>query len=604
MSRKSKWKKIRNISAIVLLLLIGLTFLGTRSFFITGTILPLVSSSTGLEITADQVQIRASSIEATNLQILGIQNIETLEIPALSFSPVWSKILSRRPELNQLRVEQPMIRIRLPEEPTGKKDEPSSVAQVNPSFVIRNLDIQEATFEVRIDDQTVSLSDLHLRIPFLAPGSELHLETTTDFRVTSLSGGLPEQFGKVEADIELPLSDSLHPMGLSGDLALYMDSPSPDIPPFTFSFTPDINIIEEQKRIEVRSLKAIASDESSTFGKLISREPFHIDFSTPLPSLSDSSFSLQVAKTEIQRLPFATLLPVTRGTVEANLEINIQDQANQISTTLALAVENLTGETDTLTLNDHSISLEFEAAGSKEQIDFQKIQAALSQRGQNILTFDANGTSNITAPSATLNLEKFQSNLTLLRSLLPTFPEMKGLFSSSGKFVYGDKNLLRFRVSSSLNSGQFSSLKPFPSPVDVSVVGQLEPNNLLIRTGQFSWPSPSGEQEGIRFVGSLDLETTDAPKFDLQLEGGHVNVNPWIEIFPLPDPKPVQSSVSTNTVPTHLPSLPIGPSSVSLLADTLTLRDQTFKDLDLHIAAGLDAACTANHEGFTAQWLT
>ena len=586
MSRKSKWKKIRNISAIVLLLLIGLTFLGTRSFFITGTILPLVSSSTGLEITADQIQIRASSIEATNLQILGIQNIETLEIPALSFSPVWSQILSGTPELNQLRVEQPMIRIRLPEEPTGKKDEPSSVAQVNPSFVIRNLDIQEATFEVRIDDQTVCLSDLHLRIPFLAPGSELHLETTTDFRVTSLSGDLPEQSGKVEADIELPLSDSLHPMGLSGDLALYMDSPSPDIPPLTFSFTPDINIIEEQKRIEVRSLKAIASDENSTFGKLISREPFHIDFSTPLPSLSDSSFSLQVAKTEIQRLPFATLLPVTRGTVEANLEINIQDQANQISTTLALAVENLTGETDTLTLNDHSISLEFEAAGSKEQIDFQKIQAALSQRGQNILTFDANGNSNVTEPSATLNLEKFQSNLTLLRSLLPTFPEMKGLFSSSGKFVYGDKNLLRFRVSSSLNSGQFSSLKPFPSPVDISVVGQLEPNNLLIRTGQFSWPSPSGEQEGIRFVGSLDLETTDAPKFDLQLEADHVNVNPWIEIFPLPDPKPVQSSVSTNTVPTHFPSLPIGPSSVSLLADTLTLRDQTFEKIDLHVAVG------------------
>lgn len=230
-------KKALKIIAVVLVVLVVVCLLlynvATSSTFITSVVLPKVSSSTGMTMSAESVYVSLLGSKVT-LRDFKLRKDESMSIslPTLVCSYSFWDIIARKYKINELLLENAVIE--LAKTPPAKEPSPETTKQKDstsekksekkPILIdINNLNIKNLQFAYRDglgdDKKTISINGFNLAIPSLANQKESEIKANAKINVVS---GRSVKLDKVELDLQLTtiLDAFLMPEKLVGAIRL------------------------------------------------------------------------------------------------------------------------------------------------------------------------------------------------------------------------------------------------------------------------------------------------------------------------------------------------------------------------------------------------
>ena len=240
-------RKILRIAAMALAVLVVLVILaavvGTRSFFLTGVVLPRVGAAVGIPIRAEKIVLRPfSRIEIQQLRIGPDAE------PLFVGEQVRCRYNLRRILAGDIRVHELLVRdgtltltqqadgawnLPLPRDTKPRETTPSAPAPTtgpDTGVQLHLTDVKLENFQILLHqaarpDQAepirIEVDAIQLEIPELQNGGEAKLVLAATIRDT-VAGSIRLEHAKVEAEWELRLDQNLVPEHVAGTLAVHM----------------------------------------------------------------------------------------------------------------------------------------------------------------------------------------------------------------------------------------------------------------------------------------------------------------------------------------------------------------------------------------------
>lgn len=580
---------------LLLLILIGVPLLFTRSFFLTGVVLPLVSNATGYGITADRIRL-GCAVQIAHLEVTGLPDVNTLKIPAAEVVPYWSRLIGGKMAFDSIVLKEPEIEILIPASTPSTEEPLEAASEEPPGIVLNEFRIEGGSLRLNIGhQQLVSLGLETLSVRDLAPSSPASLQGSLQIDYVD-EGGKPAADTPVQAgkgnwtgDLRVALSERLMPTSLQGETTLKWKSSVPDLPEVILTLKPDLTMDLEAKKLSMKALDARAITGGTERLVVELSQPTTVDWSQQPPTIGDTSLRVHLNRSRLEELPFSALLPVQEGVVELTAEVNVTDSGTSFRGHIRGSGDQLQGMVETYPLTDGAFTIDVQASGTLESITVSSAEFAFRNQGADVSSFSASGSASPTDGSADLTVADLFVDLASFQFLMPETPLIDGHLSASGRITRSSEGTVRFRAGSSLKPSPSSARSPLPLPLEVDAVGELTPRTLLIRTGHVAWPPDADHANRIRLTASADWSDSQAPKGDVQLEAATVDLTPWKAVLPAQGAEGDDAPAAKAKDPGKaiaLEPLPLGPSSVSLLADRIRYESLELEEVEVHVAAG------------------
>ena len=578
-SKTALWWKIPATLVVVLLIL---AFLATRSFFITGVILPKVSESAGMDIQAEAVRLSFGGVALEGISVEGLPDGGSFEAAAVSSTFAWPDLMNGRVHVDTVDVVDPVLVVPLTSEPSSSAESPSdSTEQNSPSLDVQQLTIQNGTIQLMHPEQIITLSSLNLDVSRVAPDSDGSVILTSQLLLEPTDPETSPQQGSASLEATYTLNASLLPRSLKGALQLDVESSGKDIPAFSIQMSPNLSFNPDTKLLQIESLNAQATQEGNEILSLLLKAPTQVDLSSSPPRVSDTSLALSVPGIATRILPFSSLFPVQADLLSLKSELVIAENGEQVTGTLTANANGLNGTVGPLPLSNASLSVNADAEGSMKELTLKSLSASLQEAGTSLLTISASGATSFNTGAAEITLQDLFVASTLAEKITPDPLPVQGTLRAKGRVARKEDGLTRFNLSSS-----FQTTEPSPLfPLGLNLVGEATETSALIRTARLQWPKSSSSDNLLKVRGSAEWSDPTAPQVELIAEGGSVNVTPWLSLAP-------EEEASTGETPSApketsgLEPLPIGPSSLTLDLSALQLEDVLANEVIIHVAAG------------------
>jgi hypothetical protein len=564
-------------------LLAGAAWLLTRSFFITGVILPYVSGKTGIQIQADAVRLSRGGIAVETISVEGFSPDSSFQARSIDVRFFWSDLLKGQYFLDTLVAVDPVVNLTLQDEPPAGSDVSPSPEQSEPvPFELRQLTLQNGTVRITHPEQTITLSGLNVDISRVAPETEGSLILSSRILLESADPESDPQLGSVSLEGVYALNADLMPVSIRGNLNLDVVAMGEDVPAFSMHLSPDLAYDAERKLLQLETLDARITQEQTEILTFTLKAPTQVDLSASPPQLSDTSLSLRVPGTSTVNLPFSALFPIQAESVSIQSEVVVSGNGERLKGTLDLQTRGVSGTLGPLPLTRASINMKAEAEGSLEEVTLNGLSASLQESGNTLLSVSAAGSASFTTGAADLTLQEFSANTDLVGSLTSSPLPRPGTLSARGRISRNQEGANRFNLNAAFTDREHAA--PL-SPLSLNLVGESGPTSLLIRSARIEWPRSGNAENKLNLRGSAEWKDPSAPQMELIAEGDSIDLTPWLSLRPS-TAGDVPAEEPPSQEPASLKPLPIGPSSFTLDLQSLLVDQIRFDDVNLHVAAG------------------
>jgi|GEM_PF-1560263 len=587
-----KSRKLRRLVLVLLLLVVGLPLVAylllTRPFFLKAVVLPRIEQAAGITLRVEDISLSPfSRLELGNATLSAPdKGIRKAKIPGLTARYDLIDILRGTVTVHEVVLRNPEITL-VPSERTDAAEEEDE-EQTEPSpprLNIGEIRIEQGALTLEASSHTVTLRDLNLRVPGIRTGESIAPNLDTAFEIAPATPETPPLKGTFHGAFVLGLTPEWTLSNLQAKLDIQVEPRPPYEEPLRFQAQVDADPALEAQRVHIRGLQAHGKLGDMDLLSLDLSEPVTVRWDQPIPRISDTRLKLSVPSVQLADLHLPEAVPVRRGVIDLNAEVEVASSGERLEAHLDFALTDPEGTLGNVDLAGWDVRGGLRMAGSADQFRFPEVRLDLTWNDNPALRLRADGVVDSQLQTGSFRIGVPTADLGQLAHVLPNAPLPKGALSGSASVTLGPGGVWTWNnhlEARDLHWTQ-SDYTP-PSPLKLEAAGSLHPSRLNLDRLDFSWPEENDFANTVHLTGELERPNAEPLRTDLSLRATSLNLTPW-----KPAPRPAaappseapRGSVLPESEPT-LPELPFQASSLKMKAERVVYRGVEVADIRFH----------------------